>query len=193
MPPQLKHYFNRPIMLSIPALFEDEKCRAFAATSAASVTAAVASAFTDVTTASVMAFNQYVNRAILASIPALFEDGECRVYTLRAIDSDGLWLESPALANRLLPSHEKVMAALLTVFVPTAQIAALILAAPSLVEEPPKTDAAKTGAQDQDKAATAAPTKPKPASAKNQRPEQARRADTKASSQNVKTKAARKH
>jgi hypothetical protein len=141
--------------------------------------------------------NQYLNRVILASIPALFEDGECRAYTLRAIDSDGLWLESPALVKRLLPSHAKVVTPLLAVFVPTAQIAALILAAPSLVEAPPKTDArtdaAKTSAQDQDSAAAAASTKPKPASAKNQRPEQARRADTKASSRNVKTKAARKH
>jgi len=138
--------------------------------------------------------NQYVNRAILASIPAFFEDGECRVYTLRAIDSDGLWLESPALTNRLLPSHERTTTTSLVVFVPTAQISALILAAPSPVEEASKTDAktdaAKIGAQD---AATATSTKPKQGGHENRRPEPTRRADTQELSRNAKTKAARKH
>jgi hypothetical protein len=80
---------------------------------------------------------QYLNRTILVSIPALFEDGKCRAYTLHTIEADGLWLSSNTLADRLLPKHkEKTAAAKQLVFVPSAQIAAIVLPQPSAQAQP---------------------------------------------------------
>jgi hypothetical protein len=106
---------------------------------------------------------QYLNRTIMVSIPALFEDGKCHACTLQAIDSDGLWLESSALVNRLLPEHEKATATRPGVFVPTAQIAAVILAAPSPVV--PSTETDNTAARARNTSAAAAATTPKPPAA----------------------------
>lgn len=103
---------------------------------------------------------QYLNRTIMVSIPALFEDGKCRACTLQAVDSDGLWLESSALMNRLLPEHEKATSTRPGVFVPIAQIAALILAAPSPVVSSTETDTTAAGARNT--SATAASTTPSP-------------------------------
>ena len=79
---------------------------------------------------------QYLNHTIMIAIPALFEDGKCRAYTLRAIDEDGLWLESSALLKRLLPEDRQTTAINPVIFVSAAQIAAVILAAPSAVVPP---------------------------------------------------------
>jgi hypothetical protein len=73
---------------------------------------------------------QYVNRTILMSIPALFEDGQCRPHTLRSIETDGLWISSDELTDRLLPKTDRhAMHSPQLVFVPAAQIAAIILPA----------------------------------------------------------------
>jgi len=75
---------------------------------------------------------QYLNRTILASIPALFEDGRCRAYTLLSIEADGLWLSSNELAVRLLVERERKDAETAQpVFVPAVQIAAIILPPPA--------------------------------------------------------------
>jgi hypothetical protein len=75
---------------------------------------------------------QFLNRTILASIPALFEDGRCRAYALLSIEADGLWLSSNELTVRLLDERErKDVATAQPVFVPAAQIAAIILPPPA--------------------------------------------------------------
>jgi hypothetical protein len=71
---------------------------------------------------------QYLNRSILVSIPALFEDGKCRAYTLQSIEADGLWLSSAEMTARLLPENDrKVSQQARPVFVPVTQITAIIL------------------------------------------------------------------
>jgi hypothetical protein len=81
---------------------------------------------------------QYLNRTILASIPALFEDGRCRAYTLLSIEADGLWLSSNELAERLLPERgRKDTETAQPVFVPAVQIAAIILPPPEAPPAPP--------------------------------------------------------
>lgn len=90
---------------------------------------------------------QYLNRTILVSIPALFKHGKCQPCTLRFIDADGLWLASAALVDKLLAGQDDADAATAPlVYVPNAQIAALILPAPSWARapEPPKSAAATT-------------------------------------------------
>jgi hypothetical protein len=72
---------------------------------------------------------QYLNRSILVSIPALYEDGKCRAYTLRGFGTDGLWLNSEALHQRLRHENDKsTLAENPLVFVPYAQIAGIIFA-----------------------------------------------------------------
>ena len=73
--------------------------------------------------------NQYVNKSILVSIPALFDDGACRPYTLLGADVTGLWLYSEELTRRLLAEDERgYSSAGPVVFVPFAQIAAVLVA-----------------------------------------------------------------
>ena len=72
---------------------------------------------------------QYLNRSILVSIPALYEDGKRRSYTLRGIEPDGLLLSSEERVHRLLLENEKsTVAANPLVFVPYAQITGIITA-----------------------------------------------------------------
>jgi hypothetical protein len=49
---------------------------------------------------------QYLNKTILVSIPALFEDAACRPCKLIAAELNGLWLQSEELNGRLL-AHDK--------------------------------------------------------------------------------------
>jgi len=80
---------------------------------------------------------QFLNRTILASIPALFEDGRCRAYTLLSIEVDGLWLSSNELTVRLLAERErKDVETAQPVFVPAVQIAAIILPPPAAPPAP---------------------------------------------------------
>jgi hypothetical protein len=74
---------------------------------------------------------QYINRSILVSIPALFEDGKCRDYILQSVEADGLWLSSNALAERLLTEGGRTAQRVPLVFVPAAQISAIILPRPA--------------------------------------------------------------
>ena len=105
--------------------------------------------------------SQYLNRSILVSIPALYDDGKCRAYTLRGADSNGVWLYSQELVKRLLLVHDESVAATdPAIFVPYAQIAALILAAPSPAVPSAETDNTAAGARNT--SATAASTTPKP-------------------------------
>jgi hypothetical protein len=78
---------------------------------------------------------QYLNHIILVSIPALFQDGRCRPHTLQAIETDGLWLSSDELTARLLPEADhKIAESKQPVFVPAAQIAAIILPPPAAAQ-----------------------------------------------------------
>ena len=105
---------------------------------------------------------QYLNRTILASIPALFEDGRCRAYTLLSIEADGLWLSSNELAEQLLPERErKDTETAQPVFVPAVQIAAIILPPPAPPAPPVEAEAtpAESGAVATGAAAKAGPPK----------------------------------
>ena len=74
--------------------------------------------------------SQYLGKSILVSIPALFEDGVCRAYTLVGIEFHGLWLQSEELTERLLHEvkHPYYSYAEPAVFVPYAQIAGILVA-----------------------------------------------------------------
>ena len=112
--------------------------------------------------------SRYINDDILVSIPALFDDGKCRAFTLLGVELNGLWLQSDELAERLLCSdtREYQFAGPLA-FVPFAQIAAVLFATratappddvkpaknqnPGARTAPPrKNKGARTGADDAD-------------------------------------------
>lgn len=72
---------------------------------------------------------RYLNKTIHISIPALFEDGACRRFTLLGAELHGLWLQSDELTRRLLRGDERGLAATSpAVFVPFAQIAGVLIA-----------------------------------------------------------------
>jgi hypothetical protein len=72
----------------------------------------------------------YLNKTILVAIPALFDDGVCRPFTLLGAELHGLWLQSDELTQRLLPADKRELgaAAAAAVFVPFAQIAGVLVA-----------------------------------------------------------------
>jgi len=73
--------------------------------------------------------SQYLGKSILVSIPALFEDGVCRAYTLVGIEFHGLWLQSEELTERLLHEVKHPYSdAEPAVFVPYAQIVGILVA-----------------------------------------------------------------
>ena len=55
--------------------------------------------------------SKYLNRNVLVSIPALFDDGRCRAYTLRGVELHGVWLDLDELVTRLAPDQGKGIAA----------------------------------------------------------------------------------
>jgi hypothetical protein len=126
---------------------------------------------------------QYLNRSIVVSIPALFEDGKCRPYTLQSIEEDGLWLSSDTLTQRLLPESDRNIAGpAQSVFVPAVQIAAIILpvltapaARPAAAATPAGASAAETatatkqGTPRRAKAAAARATPPAGTTARRQK------------------------
>jgi hypothetical protein len=72
---------------------------------------------------------RYLNKTLFVSIPALFEDGTARPYTLLGVEMNGLWLQSEELTNRLLRDEGRELAELSpAVFVPFAQIAGVLVA-----------------------------------------------------------------
>jgi hypothetical protein len=82
---------------------------------------------------------RYLNKSILVSIPALFEDPLCRRCRLVGAEITGLWLQSEELTGRLLPSESADLARLEpVVFVPFAQIAG-VLVATGVPQQPPAT------------------------------------------------------
>jgi hypothetical protein len=98
---------------------------------------------------------RFLGRTVLVSIPALFGDGVCRPYKLLGLDLHGLWLESDDLSQRLLSEETRDLAQPApAVFVPFAQIAA-VLVPTALATEPP-TGSGSTGAPTTHAAASAA-------------------------------------
>jgi hypothetical protein len=75
--------------------------------------------------------SHYLNRTVMVSVPALFDDGACRPFTLLGTELNGLWLQSEELTRRLLPEDKRGLAATTStaVFVPFAQIAGVLVAA----------------------------------------------------------------
>jgi hypothetical protein len=108
----------------------------------------------------------YLNRTVMISIPALFEDGACRSFTLLGVELHGLWLQSEELRRRLLPRERRDAAATVSaaVFVPFAQIAGVLVAGPASSEQPQtvSTDAAAGGRRRAKSAATDDGVAPKP-------------------------------
>jgi len=73
--------------------------------------------------------SRYVNKTLFVSIPALFEDGVGRPYTLLGVEMNGLWLQSEELTDRLLRDEGRELAQFNpVVFVPFAQIAGVLIA-----------------------------------------------------------------
>ena len=72
--------------------------------------------------------DRYLNKDILVSIPALFDDGACRPYRLLGTELNGLWLHSEDLIQRVLREDKFAYAtATPVIFVPFAQIAAVLI------------------------------------------------------------------
>jgi hypothetical protein len=70
----------------------------------------------------------FLNKTMLVSIPALFEDGACRSYKLLGVELHGLWLQSDDLSRRLLADDQQALvSASPAVFVPFAQIAGVLI------------------------------------------------------------------
>jgi hypothetical protein len=82
--------------------------------------------------------SQYLNKNILVAIPALFEDGGCRPYLLLGVELNGLWLHSEDLTERLLRDDRLGYSETSPViFVPFAQIAAVLVATkPAMSHKP---------------------------------------------------------
>jgi len=73
--------------------------------------------------------SRYINQPVLVSIPALFDDGGARPFTLMGVEGNGLWLRSDLLTDRLLQDEGRELVELEPmVFVPFAQIAGVVLA-----------------------------------------------------------------
>jgi hypothetical protein len=88
---------------------------------------------------------QYLNKTILVSIPALFDDGACRAYKLHGAEVHGLWLQSEELTRRLASDDTEGCESLdPVVFVPFAQIAGVMIA--TRLPEPPESDARPSSA-----------------------------------------------
>lgn len=72
--------------------------------------------------------SQYLNKTILISIPAVFDDAACRACKLVGVELQGLWLQSDELTQRLLADDQQGFAsAAPVVFVPFAQIAGVLV------------------------------------------------------------------
>jgi hypothetical protein len=85
---------------------------------------------------------RYLNQTVSVSIPALFEDGAARPYTLIGVEMNGLWLQSEELTDRLLSAECRELAKRNPVaFVPFAQIAGVLV--PTIEPTPPPSDASK--------------------------------------------------
>jgi hypothetical protein len=86
--------------------------------------------------------SSYLNQALWVTIPALFEDGAARPYTLLGVEMNGLWLQSEELTDRLLSKECRELAKRNpVVFVPFAQIAGVLV--PTVEPQSPTTDESK--------------------------------------------------
>ena len=86
---------------------------------------------------------RYLNKTIHVSIPALFEDGTARPYTLLGVEMNGLWLQSEGLIERLLRDEGRELVKLNpAAFVPFAQIAGVVI--PTIEPPLPAADESKT-------------------------------------------------
>lgn len=71
---------------------------------------------------------RYLNKTILVSIPALFDDCTARPYRLLEAEMNGLWLQSEELSDRLLRDGGCELADMApAVFVPFAQISGVVI------------------------------------------------------------------
>ena len=108
---------------------------------------------------------QLINRTILVSVPAHFGDGACRSYVLLGVEPQGLWLQSEEATTRLLTPETKAYAAAApAIFVPFAQIAAVLAPThvPAALLTPEASDAPKQPAASnapKQRAASGAPAK----------------------------------
>lgn len=110
-----------------------------------------------------------LNRTVLVSIPALFDDATCRPYTLEGFELHGLWLRSDELNERLLGENlDELIAARPVVFVPFAWIAGVVVPT-----EPPHTPPPAPGSKRRSTRGRAAPSSGR-AAARPARPKGAR-------------------
>ena len=84
---------------------------------------------------------RYLNKTVYVAIPALFDDGTCRPFTLLGAELHGLWLQSDELSRRLLPADKPELAVTPTaVCVPFAQIAGVLVGAGAAQSQQPQPD-----------------------------------------------------
>jgi hypothetical protein len=101
---------------------------------------------------------RYLNKTVFVAIPALFEDGVCRPFTLLGAELHGLWLQSDELTRRLLPADKRDLAAAApAVFVPFAQIAGVLVATgpPQSALQQPESGPSDTAARGRTRAKSA--------------------------------------
>jgi hypothetical protein len=82
-----------------------------------------------------------INKTVFVSAPLIFENVECRAFTLLGVELTGLWLQSDELTKRLVPEHRRDLATLApAVFVPFAHIAGVLVT--TIAPTPAATDSA---------------------------------------------------
>jgi hypothetical protein len=102
--------------------------------------------------------SRYLNKTVLVAIPALFDDGACRPFTLLGVELHGLWLQSVGLTRRLMPDDGQDLAATpAAVFVPFAQIAGVLVAAGGAPPTQPTESASPAAAAPRRRRARATP------------------------------------
>ncbi|GEM_PF-5252547 len=83
-------------------------------------------------------FGNWIGKPVLVSIPALFDDGKVRSFTLVGVEIHGLWLQSDELTRRLLSKDLSGYADMAPViFVPFAQIAGVLVPTQAPTGAPP--------------------------------------------------------
>ena len=89
---------------------------------------------------------RYLNKTVMVSIPALFDDRACRSFRLVGAELNGLWLQSDELIRILLPEDRRDLAYRQpVVFIPFAQIAGVLI---TTIAAPPANTSGTAGPGD---------------------------------------------
>ena len=85
--------------------------------------------------------SRFLNKTVMVSIPAVFDDRACRPCTLRGVEAIGLWLQSDELTRRLLDDEVRDVADMEPiVLVPFAQVLGIVTPTLPPVRELPEAE-----------------------------------------------------